>query len=137
VAAPDGSVDPWHREGPVVVAVGTGVPAALARSAGSRVGLAVLDAWSESVPSRRHATSASFGFNAPKSRAPQAILLAVPPEVTTRLDSEGLLRTVLETRELVHARGARPGDRTGLPFATPTPLVHASGPASFLKGWPV
>ena len=32
------------------------------------------------MPSRRHATAAAFGFNAPKSRAPQAVLLAVPPD---------------------------------------------------------
>jgi hypothetical protein len=43
---------------------------------------------------------------------------------------------VLQTRQLTHARTARPGDRGGLPYATPTPLVHASEPVSFLAGWP-
>jgi hypothetical protein len=44
---------------------------------------------------------------------------------------------VLETRELTHARAARPQDRDGLPYASPAPLVHAA-PASlgFLNGWP-
>jgi hypothetical protein len=65
------------------------------------------------------------------------VLLAVPPDVTRRLDNPALLEVVLETRELTHARAARPQDRDGLPYASPAPLVHAA-PASlgFLNGWP-
>jgi hypothetical protein len=100
------------------------------------VAVSALDAWTDSVPGRRHTTAATFGFNSPKSRAPQAILLAVPPDPATRLDTAGLLEVVLQTRQLAHARAARPGDRGGLPYATPTPLVHASEPVSFLAGWP-
>jgi hypothetical protein len=89
------------------------------------------------VPSRQHATTAAFGFNAPKSRAPQAILLAVPPDPAQRLDEATLLDVVLQTREIVHARAARPQDRDGLPYATPAPLVHAApGELNFLRGWP-
>jgi hypothetical protein len=131
VAAPDGSTDPWHAAGPVLAAYvepGAG--------AGAEVAVAALDGWTDSVPSRRHVTFASFGFNAPKSRAPQAILLAVPPDPEVRLDNGGLLDVVLETRELAHARATRPGDRNGLPYATPQPLVHAAHPVSFLEGWP-
>lgn len=125
-----GSTDPWTTEGPVLAVFGPGAVAGM-------VAIAVLDAWTDSVPSRRHATTAAFGFNAPKSRAPQAVLLAVPPDPSQRLDVDGLLDVVLETRELVHARAARPTDRAGLPYATPGPLVHAT-PASigFLNGWP-
>jgi hypothetical protein len=100
------------------------------------VAVAALDAWTDSVPSRSHTTMAAFGFNAPKSRAPQAVLLAVPPDPEQRLDNEGLLDVLLETRELVHARAARPTDLAGLPYASPSPLVHASGQISFLAGWP-
>jgi hypothetical protein len=131
VAAPDGSTDPWHAKGPVLVAYGPALP-----PAGGRVAVAALDAWTDSVPSRRHATAAAFGFNAPKSRAPQAVLLAVPPDRAQRLTTAGLVDVVLETRELAHARATRPRDRGGLPYATPTPLVHASGPAGFLREWP-
>jgi hypothetical protein len=100
------------------------------------VAIAALDAWTDSVPSRRHATTAAFGFNAPKARAPQAVLLAVPPDVSQRLDPTALLDVVLETRELVQARAARPQDRGGLPYATPAPLVHAAPEAlGFLNGW--
>jgi len=131
VAAPDGSVDPWHKAGPVLVAYGPALP-----PAGS-VAVAALDAWTDSIPGRRHATSATFGFNAPKSRAPQAVLLAVPPDRTQRLDTAGLLDVVLETRELAQARATRPQDRGGLPVATPGPLVHADPIfLDFLRGWP-
>ena len=71
------------------------------------VAIAAVDGWTDSVPSRRHATFAAFGFNAPKSRAPQAVLIAVPPNVSQRLDNVGLLDVVLETRELAHARAPR------------------------------
>ncbi len=131
LATPGGSTDPWLPAGPVLAAYG---PAAVHPPA--RVAVAALDAWTDSVPGRRHTTAATFGFNAPKSRAPQAILLAVPPDLATRLDTAGLLEVVLQTRQLAHARAARPGDRGGLPYATPMPLVHASGPVSFLAGWP-
>jgi hypothetical protein len=131
VAAPEQSVDPWHSSGPVLVTYGAAPAGAV-----DKVAIAVLDAWTDSVPSRRHATSAVFGFNAPKSRAPQAVLLAVPPDPDQRLDNAGLLDVVLETRELVHARAPRPSDLAGLPYASPTPLVHAAEPLSFLDGWP-
>jgi hypothetical protein len=133
VAAPDGATDPWHPAGPVL-AVYTAPDLQLGGA--DPVALAALDAWSDSVPSRRHVTFATFGFNAPKSRAPQAILLAVPPDPLQRLTNGGLVDVVLETRELSHARAARPGDRGGLPYATPEPLVHAQHPVSFLEGWP-
>jgi len=88
------------------------------------------------TPRRRHATTAAFGFNSPKSRAPQAVLLAVPPDPAQRLDNAGLLDVILETRELVQARATRPTDVAGLPYATPSPLVHAAEPVSILEGWP-
>ncbi len=131
ISAPGGATDPWRSTGPVVV-VYTPKP----RGAG-RVALAALDGWTDSIPSRNHATTAAFGFNSPKSRAPQAVLVAVPPDPEARLDNSGLLDVVLETRELVAARAARPRDRGGLPYATPAPLVHAAPRGlSFLNGWP-
>jgi hypothetical protein len=133
LAAPNGSVDPWHPDGPILAAYG---PAVLQLDAGGAVAIAALDGWTDSVPSRRHVTSAAFGFNAPKSRAPHAVLLAVPPDRAQRLTTSALVDVVLETRELAHARATRPTDRDGLPYATPAPLVHAAKPVSFLEGWP-
>jgi hypothetical protein len=131
VAAPEASTDPWHPSGPVVVAYGPAVA-----TGDDRVAVTALDAWTDSVPSRRHTTAAAFGFNAPKSRAPQAVLLAVPPDPSERLSPEGLLDVVLGTRELAHARGAGPADRDGLPYATPATLVHGDEPLDFFVGWP-
>ncbi|MGI8867339.1 MAG: hypothetical protein ACR2F6_00420 [Mycobacteriales bacterium] len=131
VAAPAASTDPWHATGPVLVAYGPDVT-----DAAGPVAVAALEGWTDSVPSRRHATTAAFGFNAPKSRAPQAVLLAVPPDVSRRLTNGDLLDVILETRELVHARAARPTDLAELPFATPAAFVHAGKPLGFLDGWP-
>jgi hypothetical protein len=137
LAGPEGTTDPWHRSGPILVVCGPAVghDGNVVGDDG-KVAVSALDAWTDSVPSRRHATAATFGFNSPKSRAPQAILLAVPPDPAQRLDGEGLLDVVLETRQLAHARAARPTDRAGLPYATPTPLVHAVKEVNFLVGWP-
>jgi len=97
--------------------------------------LAALDGWSDSVPSRRHATTAAFGFNAPKSRAPQAVLVAVPPDISQRLDAAGLLEVILETRELVQARAPRQIVEPTLPHTTSTAFVSARAPRNFLDGW--
>jgi hypothetical protein len=74
---------------------------------GKTLALAVIDGWVETVPALRHATRAAFGFNAPAARAPQAILLAVPPVARSWLDPETLAGIVAETRTLAHARAAR------------------------------
>jgi hypothetical protein len=131
VAAPDGSVDPWHPAGPVVVAYGPGLD-----DPATTVAIAAVDGWTDSVPSRRHSTFAAFGFNAPKSRAPQAVLVAVPPDISTRLDNAGLLDLVLETRELAQARAPRQIAEPTLPYVTSTALVSAVKPRNFLDRWP-
>jgi len=130
VAAPDSSTDPWQKSGAVIVAHGPGVETAGA------VAIAALDGWSDSVPSDKHDTFAAFGFNAPKSRAPQAVLLAVPPDITQRLDNAGLLEVILETRELAHARAPRQMPEPALPHPTSTAFVSADGQRNFLLGWP-
>lgn len=131
IAAPDASIDPWHATGPIVVAYGPGVV-----GGSSQVAIATLDGWSDSIPSRRHTTVAAFGFNAPKSRAPQAVLVAVPPDLSTRLDTTGLVDVVLETRELAYARSPRQIPEPTLPHPTSTAFVSASGSRNFLDGWP-
>ncbi|MCC7125205.1 MAG: hypothetical protein IT178_10185, partial [Acidobacteria bacterium] len=131
VAALDASINPWRSSGAVVVAYGPGID-----TAGATVAIAALDAWSDSIPSRTHDTFAAFGFNAPKSRAPQAVLVAVPPDISQRLDNAALLDVVLETRELAHARAPRQPAESTLPHATSTALVSAMAGRNFLEGWP-
>ncbi|MBO4123114.1 hypothetical protein J5T34_20505 [Cupriavidus gilardii] len=129
VRTADGSGDPWSPAGPVVVAYGPD-PAALAGNL-PKVALAGLDAWQDAIPSARHTTSAAFGFNGPKSRAPQAVLLAVPPDASRRLSEDELAALILETRQLARARACRP--RPGSQVATPAPL--SSLPDMFWSHW--
>jgi hypothetical protein len=128
---PSGAGNPWSVTGPVVVAYGQE-----AATAAGRVAVAALDAWVDSVPSRDHTTSAAFGFNGPKARAPQAVLLAVPPDLGHRLTPEELVDTVLETRALAWARAAAPDSGRSHRVATPAALVTSNPPLSFLDRWP-
>ena len=92
-----------------------------------RVAIAVLDAWTDSVPSRRHATTAAFGFNAPKSRAPQAVLLAVPPDPDAPLGQRRPGRR--------SARDPRARPRPGGPSHRPRrPALRDAGPARPRRG---
>lgn len=97
-------------------------------TAGAGLAAVLLDRFSEVVPAADQRTGAAFGFDAPASRAPQAILLAVPPQPDAELDQAGLAQILLETRQLAHARMARPvdldNDFWGL---APTGLLPATG----------
>ena len=72
-------------------------------------------------------STAAFGFNAPASRAPQAILLALPPQPRQRLDSQLVQQIVAETRQLAHARTARIEDLGAFQSLTPTMWLQSSG----------
>lgn len=126
IDTPDGSGDPWSAEGPVVVAYGPGV------GDDGPVAIAALDAWVDSIPSPDHVTSAAFGFNGPKSRPPQAVLLAVPPDPGRRLSDEELADVVLETRLSARARAVRPDFSKGTRVSTPSALASAY---TFLASW--
>jgi hypothetical protein len=94
---------------------------------GVDVAAALVDQFSEAVPMAERNTYAAFGFNAPAARAPQAILLAVPPRSDRRLEEGDLLRILRETRQLVRARAARADDVTVQPLA-PSMWFQAAGP---------
>jgi hypothetical protein len=94
---------------------------------GAKVAAALVDQFSEAIPMAERQTFAAFGFNAPAGRAPQAILLAVPPRSERRLQDEDVLQILKETHQLVHVRGARPDDVTAQPLA-PTMWLQAAGP---------
>jgi hypothetical protein len=133
--------DPWQQDGSdgrrLVVAY---APAGL--SVSGRLAVAVLDQFSEVVPAVGQTTGAAFGFDAPAARAPQAILLAVPPDLATGLPPNTLVQILAETRQLARARMARPADLPNqihgyLPAAllpvtgsTAVPFTHTSGGGS-------
>ena len=76
--------DPWQQDGTDERRLVVGyAPAGL--SVTGQLAVAVLDQFSEVVPAVEQTTGAAFGFDAPAARAPQAILLTVPPDLAAGL----------------------------------------------------
>ena len=63
----------------------------------------LVDEWAEVVPAAETTTAVTFHYDAPGARAPQAILLATPPDEQD-WTLEALEETVLQTLELAQAR---------------------------------
>ncbi len=93
------------------------------------VALAVLDSWGEVIPSTAHATTAAFHFDASGARAPQAILIAVPPDPQQPLDTPTLVDIVAETRELAHARATTIEELGDWSTAVPLTTLPANTPS--------
>ena len=129
IGEPKGGTSAWVSDGPVFVCFGPEP----ALHADDTVAVCVLDTWIDAVPLRTHSTAAAFGFNGPKSRAPQAVLLAVPPDTEERLTNEGLARVVLETRLTVRARLA--DGLLGPLAAPPSPVLSTVAERGFTEGW--
>lgn len=69
----------------------------------------VVDEWGEMVPNRIETTGVAFHFDAPGARAPQAVLLAVPPDPEEETWSFGALAdTVIEALDLARMRAVDP-----------------------------
>jgi hypothetical protein len=84
---------------PVTSAVVVGeVPAS-----GSVVGIE-LDAWTEVVPSSSGSAAVAANLSAPDARAPNVILLAVPPDAQSQWTTESLFSVVDEAVELAECR---------------------------------
>lgn len=102
--------------------------------AGEAVAVGVVDAYAEVLPLRRKDTHAAFGFNAPLARAPQAILIAVPPNAGDPLTDDDVAVMLTELRELMVARAATASDRVdevlpaGLPWLGADEAVHLFDP---------
>lgn len=109
---------------PFVAAYGTADAWAM-----DKVAVGLLDAFGEAIPMKERTTTVAFGFNAPAARAPQAILLAVPPVPRQRLDNAGVLQIVAETRELAHARALWTENVGDLDLLARTMWLQGSGPA--------
>ena len=96
--------------------------------AGADVGVVQLDQHVETIPSRQQVTGTAFGFNAPKARAPQAILLAVPPDVASPASTTDLVNIVVDARQLARARMATRADLNEVGPALPLPMLVGDGP---------
>lgn len=115
--------DPWqtqstlasnglHRPSRLVAVFGPrGVlPARPTASSTGRVAVAILDHFGETIPDETHDSAVAFAHDLPSARAPQAILLAVPPVVGESLTAEVLVDIVAEARLLSRARAINPAE---------------------------
>ncbi|MFF0428596.1 hypothetical protein ACFYUJ_29905 [Streptomyces sp. NPDC004520] len=68
------------------------------------VAVLVVDEWPELIPAQRHTAGVAFHYDAPGARAPQAVLLAVPPVVGRPWTAELLSETVREALDLTGLR---------------------------------
>lgn len=68
----------------------------------------LIDAWDEVVPNRAETTAVAFHYDAPGAQAPQAILLAVPPDLNRQWDVETLAAVINETLDLTKLRAVDP-----------------------------
>jgi hypothetical protein len=99
------------------------------------VGL-VVDEWTEVIPAATQVTGLSFHFDQPNSRAPQAILVAVPPTEDRVWNLDTLEAVLLETLDLADVRLADPA---ALARAGSTATVPGAGhylPALYLASSP-
>lgn len=94
---------------------------------GERIAVALVDSWTETIPLTQRTTTAAFGFNAPASRAPQVILLAVSPRLKQPIDITALLGIVRETRLLMYGRAVRYEDTAEYAGLLPFTMFQAVG----------
>ena len=92
-------------------------------TAGGPVGSLVVDSWSERIPSAAQSAGLAFQYDAPGNRAPQAWLVAVPPDpAATTWTAEQLVDTVLEAVDLTRVRTVTLAE---IPTAAPTlPAIY-------------
>ncbi|MDN3203124.1 hypothetical protein [Algoriphagus sediminis] len=85
----------------------------------------VLDEWMEIIPQKNQTTGIAFHYNQPDSRAPQNLLLAVPPEKRGKWDFEELGLCVEEAFELAKIRAVEPDQLDESMYAQVLPVTSA------------
>ncbi len=123
------AVDPDSNRSSRLISI-YGPDGVLAADPATVVAVGMLDSWGEVVPDVEHTASVAFGFQAPASRAPQAILLAVPPRANVALSTEDIVGILAQTRRLARARVARPEDLYSMAAGVPLVMLPATGPAA-------
>ncbi|MFT6502851.1 MAG: hypothetical protein ACJASQ_002982 [Crocinitomicaceae bacterium] len=74
---------------------------------GLHMGL-IFDEWNEVIPVTEETTGVAFHYDQPNAKAPNALLLAVSPELTGSWTFDDLLDTVAETFETMKKRAVEP-----------------------------
>ena len=67
------------------------------------VGL-LLDDWVEVIPNQKEITGLTFHYDSPGVEAPQALLIAVPPDDAPNWSEDALVDSLLETMDLYQMR---------------------------------
>ena len=68
----------------------------------------LVDEWSELIPADEENTGVAFHYDRPSSEAPQAILLAAPPQFTGQWKWNDLVDTLHETLDFARLRAVEP-----------------------------
>jgi len=68
----------------------------------------LLDEWTEVVPVEQETTGIAFHFNRPNAMPPQALLLAISPQITGAWQWEDLMATLAETLARARTRAVEP-----------------------------
>ena len=64
----------------------------------------VIDDWTEIVPNRTETTGVAFNYEGPRTKAPQAVLVAVPSGLGSDWVMDQLVRSLEQTMDLMKAR---------------------------------
>ena len=79
-----------------------------AYDAGSLRSGVLVDSWTETVPARDQSTGVAFNFNRPNAMPPQAVFLAVPPEMTGHWSWDALVGILNDTLRRAKMRAVEP-----------------------------
>ena len=83
----------------------------------------LIDSWAETVPASAHTTWAAFGYDAPRARPQQAILLAVPPDLDATDAPADIRGAVLEARRQTRMRSIRQPIANEVQLALPASML--------------
>lgn len=73
----------------------------------------LIDGWTEVTPGLEATTGIALHYDAPRARAPQSILVMVPPDPVAGWNESAVEASVLETADLARIRMVRPADVHG------------------------
>ncbi len=83
----------------------------------------VIDEWADVVPARGATAGVAFAFDEPGARAPQAVLLAVPPVLGSPWSLDSLADVLVETADLARIRMVGPDEAPWLGHYLPALYV--------------
>jgi hypothetical protein len=82
-----------------------------------------IDDWTETVPTTQETTGIAFNFDRPNAAAPQALLIATPPQADGRWQWAELLGTVQDTFDRARLRAIEPDDLQTSPLFPLLPMM--------------